>query len=126
LIFALVAVFLPLQDGTQQYIIWVLILVVSSSLHSICGSFVRSQEKVRIYAFTGIINTICNVLLMILFLKVFQLGISGYMLAVTLADAISVLFLTFSSKLWRFIAFRKLHIPTVKEILKFSGGPGSF
>jgi len=37
------------------------------------------------------------------------------MLAVTLADAISVLFLTFSSKLWRVIAFRKLHIPTVNK-----------
>ena len=55
----------------------------------------------RIYAITGILNTVCNVLLMVLFLKFLGLGIGGYMLAVIIADLISVLFLAISAKLWR-------------------------
>lgn len=120
LILALAAVILPLPDQIGQYSIWILALIAASSLHSICGAFVRSQEKVRIFAITGILNTVCNVLLMILFLRVLQLGIGGYMLAVTLADIISILFLAFSSKLWRFTGLKKLRIATTKEILKFS------
>ena len=55
----------------------------------------------RIYAITGILNTVCNVLLMVLFLKFLGLGIGGYMLAVIIADLISGLFLAVSAKLWR-------------------------
>jgi len=60
------------------------------------------------------------VLLMILFLKVFQFGIRGYMLAVMLADTVTALFLIFSNKLWRFIRFGGLYLSTFAEMLKFS------
>lgn len=120
LIFALAAKILPLPENIGQYSIWIFIFIAISSLLSVCGAFVRSQENVRAYAFIGVFNTVCNVLLMVLFLKIFKLGVSGYMLAVTLADVFSVLVLTFSSKLWRFVSLVDLRISAAKEILKFS------
>lgn len=120
LILVLCANILPVPDNIVQYGLWMLTLVAASSLHAICGTFVRARERVRIYAITGILNTICNVLLMVLFLKYMNLGVKGYMLAVTLADIFSILFLAFSSKLWEFVGFNKLRISTTKEIVKFS------
>lgn len=120
LIFAMIAKILPLPDHIGQYSIWIFIFISMSSLLAICGAFIRSQEKVRIYAFIGVFNTVCTVLLMILFLKVLRLGVGGYMLAVTLSDTITVLFLIFSSKLWQFVSLKNLHISTAKEMLKFS------
>ena len=120
LIVALAAGFLPLSDNIGPYLFWMLFLVTASSLNSICGAFVRSLERVRVYAIAGILNAVCNVLLMILFLKVFQFGIRGYMLAVMLADTVTALFLIFSNKLWRFIRFGGLYLSTFAEMLKFS------
>jgi len=102
IVFSLPGIRLPAQaESIWQYGVWILILIATSGLHSICGSFVRAEEKLRIYAITGILNTVCNVLLMVLFLKFLGLGIGGYMLAVIIADLISVLFLAISAKLWR-------------------------
>lgn len=117
---ALVAGLFPLPDSIGLYLIWILFYVAASSLYSICGTFVRSLEKVRIYAIAGILNAACNVLLMILFLKFLQLGIQGYMLAVMLADTITALFLVFSNRLWRFIRFGGLYLSTFTEMIKFS------
>lgn len=100
--FSLPGIRLPAQaESIWQYGVWILILIATSGLHSICGFFVRAEEKLRIYAITGILNTVCNVLLMVLFLKFLGLGIGGYMLAVIIADLISGLFLAVSAKLWR-------------------------
>lgn len=120
-LFSLPAVQFPAGvESIWQYAIWILILIASSGLHSICGSFVRAEKKLRIYAITGILNTVCNVLLMVVFLKFFGLGIGGYMLSVIIADIVSVLFLAVSSKLWRFVHFKKLHNPTARAMVKFS------
>lgn len=112
--------FLDQTENIWRYGIWIPILIISSGLHSICGSFVRAEEKLRVYTITGILNTVCNVLLMVLFLKFLRLGIGGYMLSVIIADIVSVLFLAVSSKLWRFVNFKKLHIPTARAMVKFS------
>ena len=119
--FSLPSIRLPAQaESIWQYGIWILILIATSGLHSICGSFVRAKEKLRVYAITGILNTVCNVLLMVLFLEFLGLGIGGYMLAVIIADLISISFLAVSAKLWQFIHFKRLHLPTAKSMVKFS------
>lgn len=120
LIVALLMIRFPLPDGIESYCIWILFLVAASGLNSICGAFVRALAKVKTFARAGIINTVTNVLLMILFLGVLHLGIRGYMLSVILADTTTMLFLFISSNLWKYIQFNGIHLSTTKEVLSFS------
>lgn len=119
-IFSLPVARLSQVQSVKNYVVWVLLLIAASSLHSICGAFVRAEQKIRIYAITGLLNTICTILLMILFLKVFGLGIGGYMMAVVIADVFCALFLAVSGKLWRFVSFRNLRLATTRAMIKFS------
>lgn len=60
---------------------------------SICSNFVRAKQYVRLYAFDGFLSTLMTVTFNILFLVVFKMGITGYVLATVLADFLSSVFL---------------------------------
>ncbi len=60
--------------------------VLMSCLRSICHQFVRSMELVKLYTVDGIFSTFTTIMFNILFLVVFKLGITGYVLATVCAD----------------------------------------
>lgn len=115
----MVAPLLFLLDDIGDHLFLVYLYVLIASLRLVCASFVRADEQVMLYAVSGIFNTACNVLLMILFLKVFPLAIPGYLLAVILADLASIVFLAVRGKLWTQINF-KIFPHTAKPMILYS------
>lgn len=75
--------------------------VLTGSVKSCCGLYVRSIGYVRLYAIDGILTTIVNIGLNLLFLLAFNLGVFGYVLSIVLADAVSIVFLSFMADLPR-------------------------
>ncbi len=89
--------FIEMLEGYQ----WLMFMYVcTGSIKGISSIYVRSQGKVRLYAVDGIITTVSNILLNLLFLGVFDMGILGYVLSVSLADLISIVFLGVTAKLY--------------------------
>lgn len=88
----------PMLKGFQ----WLIFMYVcTGSIKGICGIYVRARGHVKLFAVDGIITTLVNILLNLLFLGVFKLGVVGYVLSVSLADVFSIVFLTISAKLYR-------------------------
>lgn len=84
--------------------VWLIALyTIASCYHSLCAQFVRAQGKTALFAAQGLLNTLLVVGLNILFLAVFQWGITGYVMAVVLADLLCSLFLLFKERLWRYV-----------------------
>lgn len=83
--------------------------VIASCCHALCAQFVRSKGNTALFALQGLINTALFIALNILFLAVFQWGVSGYVLSTTAANLITTAFLMIKERLWRYLRFAPPH-----------------
>lgn len=103
---ALLVLILGGFDFVHKYIgsySWLLFAYVSiSGYKTLCATFVRAMERVKLFAVSGIVGTFFTLLFSVLFLVVFKLGVLGYLLAIVLADVICIVFLMATAKLYRY------------------------
>lgn len=114
------SVFLERVELLKGYTWLILLFVICSNLNTLCIYFIRSIGYSRLYALDGILRTILMILLNILFLAVFKLGVTGYVLASVLSDAISVVFLFFFMRLDRYVSLRAISKICAKDMLLYS------
>lgn len=101
LAFAVIIPLLGLVDDFKGYVWLIVVYTLASCYHSLCVYYLRGIGKTALFALQGIINTALVIILNVLFLAVFGIGITGYVLSVVLADTLSTLFLVFKEKMWR-------------------------
>ncbi len=117
-----VLLFAPLLDlvtPIQYYTKLIYLYVASACLKSICSQFVRSRGLVRLFAVDGILSTVFVVIFNIIFLAVFKLSVTGFVLSTILADSLSILFLFIMGSLYKYIKL-KINPRVVKNMLIFS------
>lgn len=102
------------------YTALIYIFVLMSCLRTLCSQFVRAKEYVRLYAFDGILSTITIIIFNVLFLKIFELGITGYILAIVMSDFLSTIFLFFAAKLKRYVSLKDINKDLAKSMIKYS------
>ncbi len=79
---------------------WLIFMYVcTGSIKGICSIYVRARGHVKLFAIDGMLTTVMNILFNLLFLGVFEMGILGYVLSVSLADLCSIIFLSIKAKL---------------------------
>ena len=102
------------------YSLLIFVYLCTASLKLVYSTFVRSLEKVRLFAINGILTTFLTLVGTVLFIMVFKMGNTGYLFSIILSDLISVIFLTFTAKLWRYLDFRCLDREIFSSMLKYS------
>ena len=98
----------------------VYLYVLASVLHSLFGCFIRTLNRLKLFAYDGIQNTALSILFTLVNLFVFHWGAVGYTLAVIAADAVSAVFLFFAAKLNRFIRPDAYSKSVAKSMLRYS------
>lgn len=119
LLFLIIAPLLMLVEQFHGYIWLIIIYTMASCYHSLCSQYIRATGKTAFFAIQGIVNTSLVIVLNILFLAVFDMGITGYVLSVVLADGLSALLIFFKEKLWRQITV-KIDKDIFKKMLIYS------
>ena len=109
--------FFSVFDG---YIWLVFAYICSANLHLIVANYVRGCDRTKIFAVQGIINTLLVIGFNVLFLVAFDMGVTGYVLSVILADFLVSVGLIIFCKLYRDIKPKRISRALVKELLKFS------
>ena len=112
----------PLFGFVKEFesFIWLIVVyTMASCYHSLCVQFIRATGNTMLFAVQGIINTSLVIGLNILFLAVFNLGITGYVLSVVLADFICTVYLFVRERLWRQIILHPKKSAAV-SMLKYS------
>ncbi len=94
--------------------------VICANLHSACAQYVRARGNTVTFAVQGIANTALTIIYNLVFLIVFDMGVTGYVLSVVCADLTVTIGLFLFSKLYRDFSFSRFEWRTVKEMLKFS------
>ena len=119
-LFLLLRPVLTLIPMIEEHTHLIYLYVLTSCLRSLCSQFVRSREYVRLYAFDGVLSTITVIIFNVLFLLVFQLGITGYVIATICSDLFSAIFLFWIAGLRRFIQFNKMNWRVARDMLRFA------
>lgn len=119
-ILLLIGLPLCLLDGLRWNAVLIICYVLFADLQAVCAQYVRAIDRTRLYAVQGIVNTLLTVLCNLLFLMVFHLGVTGYVLSVIVGNLLTALFLLFAARLWRVFRFSRIRRETVKELFRFS------
>ncbi len=111
---------LLLLTGYFNDYVWLIICyVISSNIHSVCSQYVCAIGRTKLFAGQGVLNTALTVILNIIFLVGFNLGITGYVLSIVLADFLTTIFVFFVAKLYKAFIPRKISGAVMKDLLKF-------
>ncbi len=89
---------IPMLNGFE----WLIYMYVfTGSLKGVCAIYVRARGGVRLYAVDGIITTIANIMFNALLMGLLDMGVVGYVLSVSFADIVSIVFLSSAAKLYK-------------------------
>lgn len=89
--------------GEFKGYIWLIVgYTLAACYHALCSQYIRAIGKTALFALQGIINTSLVIILNIIFLAgPKNLGVTGYVLSVVLADTLCTIFLFIKEKLWK-------------------------
>lgn len=84
--------------------------LIASNFHTLPAQFVRAKGEMTCFAVQGLLNTAFVIGLNILFLAVFRLGVTGYVLSTVAADVLTTAYLV-------------LRANTAGVVIRFAGAP---
>lgn len=99
--------------------IYLILYYFSYSLNFNASYFARGIEKVKLYAFAGIMQTVFTIGLNLLFLLVLKIGLKGYLLAFILANTFTAVLLVIGTRAYKY-SIKKPDMALTKELLAFS------
>ncbi len=118
-LFFAIAPALRIVEEFRGYIWLIVVYTLASCYHALCSQYIRAIGKTGLFALQGIINTMLVIVLNILFLAVLNIGVTGYVLSVVVADTLCALILVIKEKLWRQVTF-KPQKNVLPALLKYS------
>ena len=98
----------------------IVLYVFFADVQAVCSQYIRGIDRTKLFAVQGIFNTVLTILCNLLFLMVFNMGVTGYVLSVIIGNFVTVVFLVIAGKLWRVFRFSQIDRETVKDLLCFS------
>ena len=102
------------------YVWLVFFYICSANLHLIVANYVRGCDRTKIFAVQGIINTALVIIFNVIFLVAFDMGVTGYLLSVVLADFLVSVGLIFFCRLYRDIDVKGINKSLVRDLFRFS------
>ena len=94
--------------------------VLAANIHSLFAQYVRAQNKTKLFAIQGILNTALVIVFNVIMLVVFPMGVMGYVLSVVVADIAVSIFLLIAGGLYKDIKAEFCSAETKKALLKYS------
>lgn len=98
----------------------ILCYVVSANLQAVCAQYVRAIDRTRLFAWQGILNTVLTIVFNVLFLVLFDMGVTGYVLSVVIGNLLTTVFLIVYAKLWQVFRLGKIQRELMRSLLRFS------
>lgn len=118
--FVLISPLLSLLPRLSNYILLLGMYVFMFALNTLCGSFLRGMNEVKPFAIRGIITTAANLFFNILFLLVFRLGVTGFLLANICGDFVAVLYMVIFGDLLEYIEPKQVTKEFFVSMIRFS------
>ena len=104
----------------EQYLFFLIATFVSHSLYNVFSMYLKSIDKVKIFAVCGIINTLATAVLNIVLLVYVKMGITGYLIAYAGGSFVAVFCMVIWGKLYQDISLFHVDSRILKEMAIYS------
>lgn len=102
------------------YWLFVLLFVVQS-FYTTLSQYIRGQERIMEYAVGGLIHSAVVIALNLLFLLVFRMGVTGYILAMILGYLSTIVYYSVIDQVWKsFLPVSKINKAVMSAMLVYS------
>lgn len=106
-----------LKDYYFLFLLYFITLIFSD----LVSYFTRGKNRIKEFAFSGVVNTIVLLALNLYFLLVLKIGVKGYLLSYIIARVMVSVYLIISVKIWKHtIKLKDLDWHQIKSMLKYS------
>ena len=109
----------PFEFTLVNYISF-LMFFISNSLYEVYTNYARTVDKVNVIVELSVIHTFLACCFNVLFLLVFDWGLTGYLLANYMGTLLAVVYGTFRMKTWKHIGRKYMKKETVRAMQKYS------
>ena len=117
--FLVLSPLLNLTGYFNNYIWLIICYILASNIHSVCSQYVCAIGRTKLFAAQGVLNTALTVVLNIIFLAGLNIGVTGYVLSVVLADLLSTAFVFIAARLYTAFKIKKISRSVMKDLLRF-------
>ncbi len=117
---ALLSPLFNLTDIYSEYSFLLYIYCFFSCFRQIASNFVRAKGYVKLFALDGILAILTMVISNVIFLLVFDMGVTGYVLSFIVSDFLSFAGLCFVAGLHKYLDFKYFSKRLFKDMLKYS------
>lgn len=117
-ILACLFAFIPISGVLEKLIIC--IYFFADMLLNTARQITRGLSKNLSYSISTIISAVGNVLFALVLVAVFDMGLNGAVISMTLADISAFVFLMFKSGLWKHIDFSKVNKKSLIHMISYS------
>lgn len=107
-----------LKDAFFDHIWMVYGLVISSFIQQYVQQFVISQEKIKIYSFTGIV--LCFLTFLFSWLFIPKYGVSGYIYSLIISNLLTSTFTFFAAKSYHYLGCQLISKKELNSVLKYT------
>lgn len=115
----LVVSFLHIPGVENSYLIFLVIMYIITALQNSFNLFCRGIDQVKVIVVASVLNSAITLSANILFLVVFDWGLTGYLAANSIGHAVALVYMFFGAKLYRYFHWKPT--PEVsKAMLAFS------
>ncbi|RYL93931.1 lipopolysaccharide biosynthesis protein [Sporolactobacillus sp. THM19-2] len=119
LLFDIAFLFLNLYVGIK-YGLLICLYLNSVILQNLFLQISRGLRKNIIYAFSGIVTTLMNVLLNILFIVIFHFNVTGLLSSITIANIVGILIIQSKINVFSYIRGKYIDYRLRKKLIKYS------
>ncbi|MBQ8717852.1 MAG: lipopolysaccharide biosynthesis protein [Clostridia bacterium] len=119
LIFLCLSPLLLLWKYFSPYVFLVVLYVLVANAHYFCTEYIRGLGNYSLFAIQGLLNTALNIAWNLLLLLPFDMGVTGYVLSIILADLMTTVFVFWRARLWEVLALRRADKQLMRDMLRF-------
>lgn len=103
-----------------NYATYVMGIIIFQLFQVLFSQFTKAIDEVKIYTVNGILVTLITVISNIILLVIVNLGISGYLISIIIANLVSCMFLWIKLNLKKYVNFSKVNKEKIYEMLLYS------
>jgi len=101
--------------------VWFLVLHVILLIYlNLLLQFARGQGKNTVYAIASFISASATVILNVVLLVAFKMGLNGLYISTILAHVITIFYLAFALKPWKYFGIRQMKLSVFKNVCRYS------
>lgn len=102
----------------HDYWLWFAVIFGGFNLHEVLSQYTKGINKTKIFAFSGVVQTLVIIISNILGLLVFKGGLTAYLISIVLGYYLSSIYLVIAAKIR--LESRTINYDLLKEMLQFS------